>query len=186
VATCEGGAAPGDWVEGTDARVHAEACTPMEVIFLRHGARQLWTMLVARPDIADALADSTVRVGIMGVGEGTLDMPEWSDLEPEPYGQMRWLGAKLERPLVGGGEENVGCHPQGDVEQEYFAQGVQSFFDANQAEDGSIHNHVDTRDELRSYDAALFTLVTEVYSDTTWRPRCPDGRTRAETRASSG
>ncbi|MEN8112800.1 MAG: hypothetical protein ABFS21_00310 [Actinomycetota bacterium] len=58
---------------------------------------------------------------------------------------------------------------------EYWAEGAQSFFDVNnEAEDekDQIHNHVDTRDELRSYDPALYGLLVEVFGDGTWRPGC--------------
>jgi hypothetical protein len=47
---------------------------------------------------------------------------------------------------------------------QYWAEGVQSFFDANNEETGErdqVHNQVDTRDELRVYDP--------------WRPQCGSG-----------
>ncbi len=58
---------------------------------------------------------------------------------------------------------------------EYWAEGVQSFFDANleEPEDrppNSSHNHVDTRDELRLYDPTLHDLVWSVFGDNEWRP----------------
>jgi hypothetical protein len=61
---------------------------------------------------------------------------------------------------------------------EYWVEGVQSFFDANledTAEDrepNSSHNAVNTRDELRDYDPALWTIVQSVFGDTDWRPTC--------------
>ena len=51
---------------------------------------------------------------------------------------------------------------------EYWAEGTQSWFDTNRAND-SEHNHVDTRDKLKEYDPALATLLTEVYGDMDWR-----------------
>ena len=51
---------------------------------------------------------------------------------------------------------------------EYWAEGTQSWFDTNRAND-SEHNHVDTRDKLKEYDSALAALLTEVYGDTDWR-----------------
>lgn len=51
---------------------------------------------------------------------------------------------------------------------EYWAEGTQSWFDTNRANDDQ-HNHVDTRDKLKEYDPALATLLTEVYGDTDWR-----------------
>ena len=51
---------------------------------------------------------------------------------------------------------------------EYWAEGTQSWFDTNRAND-SVHNHVDTRDKLKEYDPSLAVLLTEVYGDTDWR-----------------
>ncbi len=51
---------------------------------------------------------------------------------------------------------------------EYWAEGTQSWFDTNRANDDQ-HNHVDTRDRLKDYDSELAVLLTEVYSDTDWR-----------------
>ncbi len=49
--------------------------------------------------------------------------------------------------------------------QEYFAEGVQSFFDVNaySARPNGIHNHVNTRAKLRGYDPTLFRLLKEVF-----------------------
>jgi hypothetical protein len=60
---------------------------------------------------------------------------------------------------------------------EYWAEGVQSWFDANQETpsrmpDG-IHNHVNTRAELEAYDPVLAALVAGVFRDTPWRWRRP-------------
>lgn len=51
---------------------------------------------------------------------------------------------------------------------EYWAEGTQSWFDTNRANDDQ-HNHVDTRDKLKAYDPALAELLTEVYGDMDWR-----------------
>jgi hypothetical protein len=62
--------------------------------------------------------------------------------------------------------------------EQYWAEGVQSFFDANledNAEDRepiSSHNHVNTREELREYDRALYEIAISVFGDTEWRPAC--------------
>lgn len=48
---------------------------------------------------------------------------------------------------------------------EYFAEGVQSWFNNNRPPDHD-HNHVDTRKELREYDPALAALCEEVFGDT--------------------
>jgi hypothetical protein len=57
----------------------------------------------------------------------------------------------------------------------YWAEGVQSFFDANNEdtdEKDQIHNHVDTRDELRAYDPFLYELLVRAFGETEWRPEC--------------
>lgn len=48
---------------------------------------------------------------------------------------------------------------------EYFAEGVQSWFDNNRAPDHD-HNHVDTRAELQEYDPGLAKLCEEVFGKT--------------------
>ena len=51
---------------------------------------------------------------------------------------------------------------------EYFAEVVQSYFDTNiegpVGGDG-VHNHIDTRAELATYDATAYTLVSELFAD---------------------
>ncbi len=51
---------------------------------------------------------------------------------------------------------------------EYWAEGTQSWFDTNRANDEQ-HNHVDTRDKLKAYDPTLAELLTEVFGDADWR-----------------
>lgn len=48
---------------------------------------------------------------------------------------------------------------------EYFAEGVQSWFNNNRPPDHD-HNHVDTREELLEYDPGLAEIVREVFRDT--------------------
>lgn len=48
---------------------------------------------------------------------------------------------------------------------EYFAEGVQSWFDNNRENDHD-HNHVNTREELVAYDPKLAALCREVFGDT--------------------
>jgi hypothetical protein len=49
-------------------------------------------------------------------------------------------------------------------EQEYWAEGVQDWYGSNSEANppNGIHNSVDTRDELRDYDRALYDLVDEL------------------------
>ncbi len=48
---------------------------------------------------------------------------------------------------------------------EYFAEGVQSWFDDNRENDHD-HNHVNTREELLEYDPGLAALCREVFGET--------------------
>jgi len=58
---------------------------------------------------------------------------------------------------------------------EYFAEGVQSWFDNNRSNDHD-HNHVDTREELIDYDPGLADLCREVFGDTQLRYTKPATR----------
>ena len=60
---------------------------------------------------------------------------------------------------------------------EYFAEGVQSWFDNNR-EDDHDHNHVNTRAELLEYDPALAALCREVFGDTVLKYTKPETRLR--------
>ena len=58
---------------------------------------------------------------------------------------------------------------------QYFAEGVQDWFDANSEAtpaDG-VHNQVNTRAELKTYDATLAGMIGDYLADDTWRPSCP-------------
>lgn len=58
---------------------------------------------------------------------------------------------------------------------EYFAEGVQSWFDNNRQDDHD-HNHVNTRLELIEYDPGLAALCREVFGDTEFRYTNPGVR----------
>jgi hypothetical protein len=58
---------------------------------------------------------------------------------------------------------------------EYFAEGVQSWFDDNRENDHD-HNHVNTRAELIEYDPRLAALCKEVFGDTEFRYTKPTKR----------
>jgi hypothetical protein len=58
---------------------------------------------------------------------------------------------------------------------EYFAEGVQSWFDNNREHDHD-HNHVNTREELRQYDPRLAQICREVFGDTELRYTKPATR----------
>lgn len=58
---------------------------------------------------------------------------------------------------------------------EYWAEGVQSYFDSNlesEPVDG-IHNFVNTRQELKDYDPKLYELIANIFPADDWRPTCP-------------
>ena len=59
--------------------------------------------------------------------------------------------------------------------QEYWAEGVQSYFNSNlEAEptDG-VHNHVNTREELAKYDPRLHEFISRVFNGYRWTADCP-------------
>ena len=51
---------------------------------------------------------------------------------------------------------------------EYFAEGVQSWFNTNRQNDHD-HNHMWTHEELKSYDPGLASLIEEVFGDGAFR-----------------
>lgn len=53
-------------------------------------------------------------------------------------------------------------------EREYWAEGAQSWFDTNRANDAE-HGPIDTRAKLVEYDPALAALLREVFGDSPWR-----------------
>ncbi len=62
---------------------------------------------------------------------------------------------------------------------EYWAEGVQSWFDNNREND-ALHNHVNTRIELKEYDPALAGLCREVFGEGSWRYYKPMDRPASE------
>jgi cyclophilin family peptidyl-prolyl cis-trans isomerase len=61
---------------------------------------------------------------------------------------------------------------------EYWAEAVQDWFDNNRQNDG-VHNHVNTRSELKAYDPNLAVLVAEVLGERDWRYQKPMERDAA-------
>jgi alpha-glucosidase len=51
---------------------------------------------------------------------------------------------------------------------EYWAEGVQSYFDTN-APPGGVHNDINTRERLERYDGDLFRLIDEAFKQSEWR-----------------
>lgn len=59
---------------------------------------------------------------------------------------------------------------------EYWAEGVQSWFDTNRHDDFE-HNHVHTRAQIKEYDPGLAALLESVFGDGAWRYARPSERT---------
>lgn len=55
--------------------------------------------------------------------------------------------------------------------KEYWAEGVQSYFNSNLQADppDGIHNHVRTREQLQKYDPELAELIDQVFAKNPWR-----------------
>jgi hypothetical protein len=60
-----------------------------------------------------------------------------------------------------------------ESEQEYFAEGVESWFDCNKQSLDSDHNGINTREKLKIYDVGLSRLLTDFYGDMPIRYSCP-------------
>lgn len=58
---------------------------------------------------------------------------------------------------------------------EYWAEGVQDWFDCNQSPN-AVHNEIDTREELERYDPDLAALIASVFPDRSWRYEPPSRR----------
>jgi hypothetical protein len=60
---------------------------------------------------------------------------------------------------------------------EYWAEGVQSYFDCNAPPRKGVHNDVDTREKLAKYDSDLFELIDDAFGKNPWRYVRYDRRT---------
>jgi hypothetical protein len=61
--------------------------------------------------------------------------------------------------------------------EEYWAEGVQSYFGCNPRVPNDFHNDVDTRAELRRYDATLCRLIADQFGRPRWKYLPPTSRT---------
>lgn len=68
---------------------------------------------------------------------------------------------------------------------EYWAEATQSWFDDNREND-ALHNHVNTRVELKEYDSTVAGLCREVFGDGPWRYHRPMLRPAADRRHLAG
>ncbi|HEY1190500.1 MAG TPA: hypothetical protein VGE74_22900 [Gemmata sp.] len=61
---------------------------------------------------------------------------------------------------------------------EYWAEGVQSYFDCNSPPNAGVHNDINTREKLAKYDPGLFELVDAVFKQSPYRYTRYDRRKR--------
>jgi hypothetical protein len=59
--------------------------------------------------------------------------------------------------------------------EEYWAEGVQSWFDSNQVKN-RVHNGVETREKLSAYDPEFAALIASVFPNREWRYQKPADR----------
>jgi hypothetical protein len=52
---------------------------------------------------------------------------------------------------------------------EYWAEGVQSYFDCNSPPNRGVHNDINTREKLAKYDPNLFELIDDVFRQSPYR-----------------
>ena len=53
--------------------------------------------------------------------------------------------------------------------EEYWAEGVQSYFDCNNPPNRGVHNDVNTREKLKNYDPRLFELIDDSFKKPAFR-----------------
>jgi hypothetical protein len=95
------------------------------------------------------------------------------DLDPEFEGRLR--GAFDDARRRGLWKGTYAASNPG----EYWAEGVQCWFDANLSPADFQHNDVHTREGLRAYDPGLASLVAEWFGDDAWRYVPPSRRDTA-------
>ncbi|MDH3585183.1 MAG: hypothetical protein OER86_13310, partial [Phycisphaerae bacterium] len=74
--------------------------------------------------------------------------------------------------IVFGGPKN--CYHSKN-RSEYWAEGFQTWYDTNRTMDHD-HNHIHTREQIRSYDPVLAKLLEDVLGDSKWRFASPRSR----------
>jgi hypothetical protein len=62
-----------------------------------------------------------------------------------------------------------------DTVEEYWAEGVQDYYNTNieSIPSNGIHNEINTRAELKTYDPTLFGLIQEIFGTREFTPACP-------------
>ena len=72
--------------------------------------------------------------------------------------------------IIFGGAKECYAHKN---RSEYWAEGVQCWYDTNRIMD---HNHIHTREQLKTYDPHLAKLCEDVLGDSSWRFKSPRQR----------
>ena len=201
------------------------ASSQVSLYAVKEAAWTIWQMIGHRRDILQTMAQNRVRFSVIAHNELMTQIPEFRDLRPGFYWDIRSRGSGGQTTT--GSEENLlrysndpystenvliheFAHTSHDIglnsvdpgfdnrlrityemaiedglwqgtyastdRAEYWAEGVQSWFNAN-AENTPLHNHVNTRAELKDYDPPLAALLTEVFGDKSWRYTLPATRT---------
>ncbi len=99
-------------------------------------------------------------ISLMGLGDSfDILLEEFTDLYQSAIRQGLWLHT----------------YAMTDI-GEYWAEGVQSYFNTNLESDPAdgVHNYVNTREELEAYDQALHDFIARMFNDYRWTPICPD------------
>ncbi|XP_076096845.1 uncharacterized protein LOC143067450 isoform X1 [Mytilus galloprovincialis] len=99
------------------------------------------------------------------------------------YGISGWF-QRLENQYKTAKQQGLWAHTYSmSSSAEYFAEGVQSFFNVNDysATPNGIHGPISTRDKLRTYDPALYQLIEEVWPcHNTYLKRCVTSRAQEQ------
>jgi hypothetical protein len=106
---------------------------------LAGACRVVENMLSVRADVRRAMIDQQMRVVVMARAEVTTDVPEYSDLYVTNAGwdwdAFRGIGATIDLPVTGVGEENMLCSPNvpyagGNILVRMFATSIYVGLDA--------------------------------------------------------
>ncbi len=144
----------GFWVVANEVVAHAAVLLAGDTVA---------AIFATDPDLADAIASSGIRLGVIGADQRLTEMPEYRDLyevfpDTDWDNRARGLGATAERPLVSVGEENLLCLPS----------------DRYLGEDILLHEFAHVIDEqgFSVIDPLFVTALSEAYGravdDGTW------------------
>jgi hypothetical protein len=78
--------------------------------------------------------------------------------------------------IIGRNEMQTTLPECSHMDSEYWAGGVQSYFNANAQSlrgDG-VHNCANAREELAEYDPVLDEFISRIFNGLRWTPTCPN------------